>query len=150
MLARDCLCAKLPHQGAMCLLDTLRSWDSVSIVCTATSHRDPENPLRHNGHLAAIHAVEYAGQAAALHGALTCPNTDDDSTSALLAAVNQVELIQGNLDQLPAPLLIGAWRELALGPSVIYRFLIECDELAVARGRLTVIGGLRLQSLGPP
>ncbi len=40
------------------------------ILCAAISHVDPANPLRHAGRLAAICGVEYALQAAALHGAL--------------------------------------------------------------------------------
>ncbi len=60
----------LPHAGAMVLLDRVVRWDRDRIVCTAGSHLDPANPLRHAGRLAPVCGVEYALQAAALHGAL--------------------------------------------------------------------------------
>jgi predicted hotdog family 3-hydroxylacyl-ACP dehydratase len=146
MLRGDGLCATLPHSGDMCLLDALVQWDEVSAVCTAVSHLDPANPLRRDGGLAAVHAIEYAGQAAALHGALFCtkgPSTPGSSPEggagcALLAAVNEVELGPVPLDRLAEPLRIAVWRELAAGQGAIYRFLVESAGETVARGRLVV------------
>ena len=67
---RDAICARLPHAGRMCLLERLAAWDSESIVCHATSHRDADNPLRSGGRLHAVTGVEYAAQAMVLHGSL--------------------------------------------------------------------------------
>lgn len=144
MLRGHQLCALLPHAAPMCLLDELVSWDQGSVVCTAGSHRDTHHPLRRHGRLAAIHAVEYACQAAALHAALAPRAGRHAGARSLLAAVKEVALGQDFLDQLQAPLRISGWRELALGPSAIYRFLIEAGDLHVAGGRLTVVGGLAL------
>jgi predicted hotdog family 3-hydroxylacyl-ACP dehydratase len=69
-LARPEIAALVPHAGAMCLLDRVLSWDAESILCAARSHLDPANPLRRGGRLAALCGLEYALQAAALHGAL--------------------------------------------------------------------------------
>jgi predicted hotdog family 3-hydroxylacyl-ACP dehydratase len=131
----------------MCLLDQVVGWDRGVIACTAVSHRDPDNPLRRDGHLAAVHAIEYAGQACALHGALVGADPDGDPAAAaeglagrpLLAAVSQVELAPGPLDQLPSPLRICAWRELGGRSGAIYRFAVESDGRKVAQGRLTVL-----------
>ena len=60
----------IPHAGAMVLLDAVVRWDAGSITCTARTHLDPRNPLRRHGRLAATCGLEYALQAAALHGAL--------------------------------------------------------------------------------
>lgn len=54
----------------MVLLDRVIRWDADSIVCAARSHLDLANPLREAGRLAGLCGVEYALQAAALHGAL--------------------------------------------------------------------------------
>src|SRR5207249_9236852 len=54
----------IPHSGLMCLLDQVTQWDDRSIKCVANTHRDPANPLRRSGHLAALHAFEYGAQAA--------------------------------------------------------------------------------------
>lgn len=147
-LAGDRLCARLPHAAPMCLLDELLSWDRGSLVCTTHSHRDPGNPLRRQGRLAAIHVIEYASQAAALHAALSAPPPPAEAQRAdggaaprsLLAAVREIVLTRDDLDQIPGPLRVSVWRELAMGPSAIYRFLIEGGVNTVASGRLTVIG----------
>ncbi|MBP8197788.1 MAG: hypothetical protein KAX64_04435 [Chromatiaceae bacterium] len=139
MLYGNTLCAKLPHAEGMCLLYELLSWDQGSLVCTAVSHRDPNNPLRRDGQLAAIHAIEYACQASALHCALTSPGGAPQR--AVLAAVHDLWLDCAYLDVLVAPLCISVWRELTLGPSAIYRFLVESMASSIARGRLTVAGG---------
>jgi predicted hotdog family 3-hydroxylacyl-ACP dehydratase len=60
----------IPHSGLMCLLDEVTEWDQRSIVCITNTHRDPVNPLRREGCLAAVHAFEYGAQAAAVHGGL--------------------------------------------------------------------------------
>jgi predicted hotdog family 3-hydroxylacyl-ACP dehydratase len=41
----------IPHAGSMCLLDGVAMFDDARIVCHASSHRDPANPLRHNNQL---------------------------------------------------------------------------------------------------
>lgn len=60
----------IPHAGSMCLLDAVLDWSDVAIVCRAVSHLDPANPLRRDGRLAPVCGLEYALQAAAVHGAL--------------------------------------------------------------------------------
>ena len=63
--------ALIPHGGAMVLLGRVETWDAGGILCRAVSHIDATNPLRRDGRLAACCGLEYALQAAALHGALT-------------------------------------------------------------------------------
>lgn len=62
--------ALVPHAGAMVLLDRVETWDAGGVLCRASSHLDPGNPLRRAGRLAGCCGLEYAMQAAALHGAL--------------------------------------------------------------------------------
>ncbi len=123
----------------MCLLHELLDWDCDGIRCTARSHLDPNNPLRLDGHLAPIHAIEYASQACALHAALTRADTGETAPRSLLAAVTQVELGPDYLDLLPAPLEISAWRALGTGAGAIYRFSVSSGGRMVAQGRLTVM-----------
>jgi predicted hotdog family 3-hydroxylacyl-ACP dehydratase len=63
----------VPHAGKMCLLERVVDCDTASIRCETRSHLDRANPLRRNGHLSSVCAIEYAAQAMALHGALTAP-----------------------------------------------------------------------------
>lgn len=146
MLSGEALCARLPHAAPMCLLDELIAWDAASVLCRTRTHQDPANPLRRDGVLAAIHAVEYACQAAALHASLAPRAGRDGATDpprALLAAVKEVRLSGERLDAIADPLQVAAWRELTLGPSAIYRFRIEGGGRTLAEGRLTVVGGIQ-------
>ena len=70
MLDRAAIDNLLPHAGRMCLLDRVLNWDTTSIRCRAVSHRDIDNPLREGGGLAVLVGIEYAAQAAAVHGGL--------------------------------------------------------------------------------
>ncbi len=70
MIQGERLRSMLPHAGAMVLLDAVTAWDAGWIRCSSRSNLVPTNPLRRDGHLAAICGVEYGLQAAALHGAL--------------------------------------------------------------------------------
>ena len=67
ILSKAALCRLIPHQGTMCLLDTVERWDDTSITCTTASHRDATNPLRRDNQLEAICGLEYAAQAMAVH-----------------------------------------------------------------------------------
>lgn len=134
-------CAIIPHSGSMCLLHQVVQWDSESIRCTAISHRDPDNPLRSADRLASVHAVEYACQACALHGALTAAEPAAAARS-LLAAIGDVDLAVSDLAALPDSLEVFARRELGTSSGAIYRFEVASGGRAVASGRLTVLAAL--------
>lgn len=70
MLNRAGVAARIPHAGAMCLLDGVTQWDPHGIVATAVGHGAPDHPLREGDRLPAWAAIEYAAQAAAVHGSL--------------------------------------------------------------------------------
>ena len=54
MPAAAALNGLVPHQGAMCLLESVLRWDAEGIVCRAVSHLDPAHPLRAEGRLGAV------------------------------------------------------------------------------------------------
>jgi hypothetical protein len=70
MMDRQAIAARIPHQGSMCLLDTVLRWDAEEILCQTGSHLLADNPLRAAGRLGVANAIEYAAQAMAVHGAL--------------------------------------------------------------------------------
>jgi predicted hotdog family 3-hydroxylacyl-ACP dehydratase len=72
----------VPHAGKMCLLERVVDCDTASIRCETRSHLDRANPLRRNGHLSSVCAIEYAAQAMALHGALTAPRQHSGALTA--------------------------------------------------------------------
>lgn len=104
MLDRDGIAARLPHAGQMCLLDRVVHWDDRRICCAAVSHRDADNPLRVSAGLATFAGIEYAAQAAALHGALlrgeTMPRT------GVLAALKNVTATRAWLHHIAEEIVI--------------------------------------------
>ncbi len=128
----------VPHSGSMCLLDHIASWNEERVCCTSTSHRRPDHPLRHDGILEAVHLIEYAAQATAVHGALAARAEGVDRPARYLVAARDVELHVARLDQVQAELRIDAERLVVMGESVIYRFRVTADERLLCKGRLTI------------
>lgn len=138
---RDILASLIPHAGKMCLLDCVSSWDDQQILCQSQTHRDPTNPLRRAGRLSSVHGIEYAAQAAALHGALTKGKEGGPLAAGRLVAVRHVTLAHPFLDDITAPLEIAAERLIATGDSFIYQFRISASDQSLLTGRLSVIAG---------
>lgn len=139
MLTRDRITELIPHQGAMCLLDEVEAWSEREVRCLSRSHLDPSNPLRHAGRLTAVHLVEYAAQAMAVHGALVRPVGGSGLDGGLLAAARDVELHVERLDDLARPLRIRATRLVADARGCMYQFEAHADEQLLGSGRLSVI-----------
>ncbi|RYY79502.1 MAG: hydroxymyristoyl-ACP dehydratase, partial [Comamonadaceae bacterium] len=102
-LDRDGIAARIPHQGAMCLLERLEAWDAQTIHCSTATHRDAANPLRTEGGLLAPCAIEYAAQAMALHGGLIAPPGQPPS-AGYIASTRNVRMHRLTLHDAPAPL----------------------------------------------
>jgi len=138
LLDHSWIAAHIPHSGAMCLLDAVIEWDETRIRCVATSHRDPANPLRARGRLAAVCGIEYAAQAMAAHGALVNGN-HEQPRSGFLASVRNVDARIDRLDTLDAPLMVDAERMSGNADSSLYAFALHCGERIVLAGRAAVL-----------
>lgn len=125
----------LPHTGAMVLLDRVADADRDRIACIATSHRRPDHPLRRDGRLDAVHAIEYAAQAAAVHGGLL----GESAALRLLAAARDVRLNRARLDDLEGDLRIEAVRVAVDSRAAVYRARIESGGSEIATLRLTLV-----------
>ena len=139
MTAGQALAALVPHAGSMCLLDEVVSWDEARIICRTASHRRPDHPLRRDGFLPAIHLLEYAAQATAVHGGLVAGAGGSTVAAKYLAAAREIDLHVTSLDDIQADLHIDAERLLAMGDSVLYRFHVSADGRVLATGRLTIV-----------
>ncbi|WP_256094800.1 hotdog family protein [Paraburkholderia nodosa] len=141
-LDRAWIAARIPHSGAMCLLDAVQSWDETRIRCIATSHRDPHNPLRSRGRLATVCGVEYAAQAMAVHGALLGALDGAEAERprvGFLASVRTVVAHIERLDTLAAPLAIEAERVSGSGNTVLYGFTVRGEGRVLLTGRAAVM-----------
>jgi predicted hotdog family 3-hydroxylacyl-ACP dehydratase len=136
--ARD-LAELVPHAGRMCLLDELVSWHEAGVICRSASHRRADHPLRRDGFLSAIHLLEYAAQATAVHGALVAGAGDSAVAAKYLAAARDFNLQVNGLDDIQADLHIDAECLLAMGDSAMYRFHVTADGRELASGRLTIV-----------
>jgi len=139
-LDRAQIAARIPHAGTMCLLHEAVRWNTDAIECRAVSHRDPANPLRERGQLAAVHAIEYAAQAMALHGSLLSPGTPG-SRPGYIGAVRAVRMHAARLDDAVADLAIRAERLAGDTSHVLYAFTVSAGERLLVEGRISVALG---------
>jgi predicted hotdog family 3-hydroxylacyl-ACP dehydratase len=128
----------VPHAGAMCLLDAVVACDRDRIVCHSFRHRASDNPLRVNDRLCAIHAIEFAAQAMAVHHRLAAePETAPGY--GLLVSIRQCTFASDRLDTCASPLVIEATRVAAMAQALTYRFVVGPSETVVVTGRASVL-----------
>lgn len=130
----------LPHRGSMVLLERVTRFDPDEIECTASSHRDPANPLRHMNCLPAHAAIEYAAQAAGVHGGLLNRQLHRDAPThkGYLAVVSNLRWHVERLDDLPGDLEIRARRTAMTAGGVAYHVQITHREQSVMSGDLVI------------
>ncbi|MDR5816837.1 MULTISPECIES: hotdog family protein [unclassified Caballeronia] len=138
-LNRDEIAARIPHDGAMCLLESVVAWNAERIRCTATSHLAADNPLRFKDRLASVCGIEYAAQAMATHGGLIGTERGQRPRAGLLTSVRGVDLFVDRLDGLDGPLDIEAERIGGDENTVLYRFSVQCAGRLLLSGRAAVI-----------
>jgi predicted hotdog family 3-hydroxylacyl-ACP dehydratase len=137
-LGREWIEAHIPHRGGMCLLDGILEWDALHVVCRASSHHDPANPLRVDGKLPAACGIEYGAQAMAVHGALLAAD-GAPLGPGVLASVRGVELIAARLDDAAGPLRVCAERLSGEDDHILYHFSVAAESGELLRGRATVL-----------
>lgn len=141
MLDRTWIAARIPHQGAMCLLDEVVAWSPERIHCTSSSHRNADNPLRADDRLGAACGIEYAAQAMAVHGALLTGDqtVDQPPRQGFLASVRGVQLNVDQLDDIEGRLDVEAERLSGDDNNVLYRFEVRGAGRLLLAGRAAVI-----------
>lgn len=132
------LLARLPHQGSMCILDAVTDWDDQHIRCTASSHRDADNPLRAHDRLGVACGIEYAAQAMAAHGGLLAA-AGSAPRAGYLASVRGVDFHVTRLDDIAADLSIDAERLSGDDNTILYGFSITAGDRLLLRGRAAVV-----------
>ncbi len=138
MLDQRWIAAHIPHQGEMCLLDAVVEWSDTMIVCLATSHTAPDNPLRAAGRLGAAAGIEYAAQAMAVHGALIAGD-DAPPRQGYLTSVRSVALHVDRLDLVPGALEIRAERVSGDANHILYQFALDHAGDCLLEGRAAVV-----------
>jgi len=152
VLDRSWIASRIPHQGSMCLLDGVESWDEENIQCRATSHRAADNPLRAHGQLGAACGIEYAAQAMAVHGALLAPADSAAPRAGFLVSVRGVQINVARLDDIPQDLTVQASRIMSNENNILYQFSVSAAGRLLLEGRAAVVtnADALLPHLGSP
>ena len=139
MLEHDEICALIPHEADMCLLDRVVSWDEDTIVCESSTHRSDKNPLRSQDELSSISLVEYGAQSMAVHGGLLARDRGFKVPGGYLAALHDVKIVRCDIAAVDDKLVIVAEKIMAQHGSMIYSFDISLSEASIINGRATVV-----------
>jgi predicted hotdog family 3-hydroxylacyl-ACP dehydratase len=139
MLNRNEIEKLIPHKGAMCLLDSVLSWDDMNIRLATRTHTASNNPLRSARGLRAVQLCEYGAQAMAVHGALLAQSRQNVAQPGMLVALRSVKLYCEYFDQLPNELLVTAACLHAEASLLQYTFCVIHDGALLAEGRATAV-----------
>ena len=129
----------VPHGGDMCLLEEVISWNPQRVLCSTHSHCSPQNPLRCDEQLSAIHAVEYGAQAVAVHGGLLACESGEAIKPGYLVALRQIKLHQSRLDTITSALTVEAIQLLSDAGNLMYSFSVSAEDQMIADGRVMVM-----------
>lgn len=138
ILDRADIAKMVPHSGTMCLLDAVVAWDQARIVCHSARHRAEDNPLRARNRLSAVHAIEFAAQAMAVHQRLSADGSTPPSYG-LLVSLRQCTFASDRLDTCESPLVIEATRIASTVDAFSYRFTVGAAEASIVAGRASVL-----------
>src|SRR5262245_12525771 len=128
----------LPHGGSMCLLDSVETWDNLTISCRTSTHRDQCNPLRFQGRLTAQAGLEYAAQAMGAHVGLLDRSRQTDNRIGLVGAVRDVIFTTDRLDDLDGDLIVNAARMVEGDNSYMYSFAVIHGTCLIIEGRASI------------
>lgn len=142
-LDRKWIESHIPHQGSMCLLDEVLTWDQARITCRAKSHRQDDNPLRAHGRLGAACGVEYAAQAMAVHGAIMAHVAGTQARGGLLTSIRNLVLRVSRLDDLDTDLIATAERLAGDEGSTLYEFTVSSGGRELLSGRASIVFGAK-------
>ena len=138
----------VPHAGKMCLLEKVVKFSVESILCETHSHMDPGNPLRRNGHLSSVCAIEYAAQAMALHAGLGFASSNsaaaansDPRQHGYLVSVRQIRCHTRFLDAVTGALEVRADYVFGDAASMVYSFSVTAGKATLVTGRAAVMLG---------
>jgi predicted hotdog family 3-hydroxylacyl-ACP dehydratase len=131
---------RIPHAGAMRLLDVVHDWNDTHIHAKGERHRPHEHPLRSDAGLHAVHLAEYGAQAVAVHAALMAASRGDMRTrQGRLVSLRDLQLMTEYVDLAAAPLDVHAECLIADERGAQYTFRVEQRAQLLAAGRVAVM-----------
>jgi predicted hotdog family 3-hydroxylacyl-ACP dehydratase len=138
LLDRDGIAARIPHAGAMVLLDTIVDSDAETILARTESHRRTDNPLLRDGRLHAIAGSEYGAQAAAVHGPLQA-GPEATARPGMIVSLRDLSWTRARLDDIDGPLEVRATRLMADTRQLAYAFTLAHAGTTLVEGEVGII-----------
>ncbi len=135
MLSRAEIQRRIPHAGSMCLVDSVQHWDARSIVCEAAAP-SAAHPLASERGVPAVAMIEYAAQAAAIHGSLV--DASVAPRPGLLAKLIDVGLGGAGPQASGGALLVRAELLARVDAGCLYSFEVRDRRSTLAQGRLMI------------
>lgn len=129
----------VPHSGRMILIDRVVSWDERSLRASCQSHLSVENPLRREGRLPVVHALEYGAQAMAVHGGLLAERSGEPIAGGFLASARNLRFFRPRLDDLSGELDVEVSMQHVQEGSLVYTFRVSASGQPVAEGMAIVM-----------
>ncbi|WP_353398373.1 3-hydroxylacyl-ACP dehydratase [Hydrogenophaga sp. 5NK40-0174] len=125
----------------MCLLERVVDWSSDGLHAQSEGHVAADHPLRANDRLDAVHGIEYAAQAMAVHGGLLAEEAGADGPprQGYLTSVRGVQFAVGRLDDLPGAIDVKVQRLSGDELNILYRFSLWHDGRELLSGRASVM-----------
>ena len=127
----------IPRAGDMVLLDHIVSYQADGLHARSVSHLRASNPLRHGQKLPISAGIEFAAQAAAVHGTLTAQMGNADRPG-FLALIKETRWHVDRLDNIASELDIRVTQLSVQPASVMYSFQVSAEENNLMTGRLAV------------
>ncbi len=140
ILEKTALLSLLPHHGNMCLSDAVTHHDRDEIECIANNHRDITHPLRDGNRLPVQAAIEYAAQAAGVHGGLLNQQINPGAPAQMgyLAVISNLRWHIDRLDTLTDSLVINARRTAVTPGGRAYHVRISHRGTQIMEGNLII------------
>ncbi len=132
------LCRLIPHDGQMCLIDSVQDWGPVEIRGLTRSHLDTNNPLRRDGRLESLCGLEYAAQVMAIHIGLVASPDWAGPHIGYIGNIRDCTLHREYLDDVSGDLEIHAMQLFSQKHSVIYSFNLSGDGGQQLSGRASL------------
>lgn len=126
---------RMPHKGAMRLIDRIISVDKDQIRCEGVAHGDADYPLRLNGILYAANLVELGAQAAAAHASI---GDLKGNHTGLLIGLQNITLAISVITERSGRLQVSARQLHFDGNGALYDFSIGAEKMTYVEGRATL------------
>ena len=132
----------IPHRDRMSLLDEVVAWNEGAIHARSQTHRQSDHPLRSPEGLHAVHLIEYAAQATAVHGALLARAGGEPPLAAgRLVSLRDIEVAMEWTDQVKSHLDIHAEQIAGNREGAHYQFRVLAVGTILVAGRMAVMYG---------